>query len=147
MSIKFSKYDSAVFPTIEESIEHAKTNPFLSKNFAGKIRVKYKDTEYIIMEPSPSIKMFLNSLSEFFIEDVIRDEENYSPESTALRLYGSHDFWFLVMLLNSFDSITSYKKGNSILVIPPEQLFRIEKFLVRHTSPIQEISDTSIIYR
>ena len=144
--LSFVQYDSATPATIEESIEHAKTNPFNVSNFARKISVTHQGVAYTVVEPLSVIKQFLDGLEEYIVTESLPSDEHYMPEDTALRLYGSRDFWFLIMLLNNVFSCTEYRLPE-IRYIPAEQLFRIEKFLVRDGSAPRAVSTGDVLYR
>ena len=129
----FTNYDSSNFPTLEESINHASTNPFLLSNFHDKITVNFNNETYIISEPVASIKNYLNSFEPYFFNTDVLENERYRPESTSKRLYGTRDFWWLIMVLNGISSSIDFKVPN-IKYLNPKELYRIEKFLIENNS-------------
>ncbi len=140
----FSNYDSAAFSEIDESIAHAATNPFIFVNYMDRLRISLGATnKMLITQPESAIKMFLSNLSEFVRTDPLPVYEHYRPEATALRIYGTHDLWFLIMLISNIPSVLEYRRPTFSYLIP-ESVYQIEKFLreevnVRDYSPLDTI--------
>jgi hypothetical protein len=142
----FEKYDSSEFPTLEESIASAASNPFICNNFSRKVQLTYQGTVYTISEPLSVLKQFLDDLSDYFETQNLPESEYYQPEASALRIYGSRDFWFLIMLQNNVFSVTEYKIP-TITFISADQLFRIEKFLLKTVEAPTQIGISNNIFQ
>ena len=132
----FANYDSGAFPTIEGSILHSRTNLFLLKNFSKRVSAGTLTENYIISEPSCSLKDFIGTLSEFFVSNHVKDSEIFRPESVSKRIYGTVDFWYLLLLINKIPSATEFTTNN-ILVLPPEYLYKIEIFLEKNNNIVE----------
>ena len=120
----FKEYDSSNFATIEESIKHSKTNPFNVNKFSTDIT--FSDTGNSVPSPITNIKQLLDTINDLYIEHSLTEDELYRPESTSLKLYGSPDFWFVIMIINNIGSVLDYTK-RTIKVIPENKLFKIEQ--------------------
>lgn len=126
----FTEYDSSNFATIGESITHSKQNPFTVDKFGTTILFGNGNK---LTSPNSNIKSLLNNLDGLYINRNLTEAEYYRPETTAKLIYGSVDFWFLIMLINNFGTILDYIQP-TIKVLPENELYRIEKlFSVTNT--------------
>jgi hypothetical protein len=124
----FSSYDSAEFPLIEQSIEHSTTNPFIFNNYSNRM-IAVRDSENIIVnEPYNILQEMIDMLSEHFVEYDMPENEYYMPERTAKKIYDSHDFWYICMLVNKCVTIKDYHY-TKYFILPADKLFHIETFL------------------
>ena len=129
-AISFRKFDSADFATIEQSIEHAAENPFLLTKLQNQVVLTRNAENLYIAEPTNDLQQFIWMLDEFLVEETMHPSEYYMPEKTSKRLYDSHDFWYVCMLVNGCSSVTEYRY-KTIKVLPPEYLYHIETFAIR----------------
>ena len=138
----FQEYNSSLFPTIEESVLHSKTNPFVVSNFSTDI--VFNDTGNIIPSPITNINQLIRNLDNLLIDYNVSEEELYRPETTSIKLYGSPDFWYLILLINNIGSVLDYTKS-IIKVLPEKDLFRVEQLF----KVIKEIkvNTESVIYK
>ena len=130
MALSFASYDSAEFPTIEESIANSKTNPFLLNNFSDKLVALVEGQNTIVYEPYNVLQSFVWMLDDFLVTYPMPPDEYYMPEKTAKRLYDSHDFWYICMLINNVSNAKDYR-FETYKVLPAENLYHIETFLDR----------------
>jgi hypothetical protein len=126
--ISFSQFDSADFPTIEESIAHSKANPFLSDSFSDKYITSVDNLSALITEPSNVLSSLIWMLEPYLTTETMPTGELYMPERTAKRLYNSHDFWYVCMLVNGCPAASEYN-FTTMKVLPADELYRIETFL------------------
>lgn len=146
MAISFSAYDSGDFATVEESVAHSKNNPFIISNMSNKL-IAVRNNELVTMvEPNSPLINFLFMLDEFVITTKFIENERFMPERTSKRLYGSHDFWYVCMLLNNCFTIKNYEFKDKFRILPSDSLYRIEKFqrLNKKTSRMINDSDESL---
>lgn len=138
----FQEYNSSLFPTIEESVLHSKTNPFVVSNFSTDI--VFNDTGNIIPSPITNINQLIRNLDNLLVDYNVSEEELYRPETTSIKLYGSPDFWYLILLINNIGSVLDYTKS-IIKVLPEKDLFRVEQLF----KVIKEIkvNTESVIYK
>jgi hypothetical protein len=120
----FQEYNSSLFPTIEDSILHSKTNPFIVSNFSTDII--FSDSGNVIPSPITNINQLIKNLNDLLVNYNVSEEEFYRPETTSIKLYGSPDFWYLILLLNNIGTVLDYTK-NTIKVLPEKDLFKIEQ--------------------
>jgi len=146
--LSFSNYDSADKPTIEASITHAESNPFLLSRFQDVMIYRRGDVNVEIREPRNVLTQFMWMLEPFLTTEYMPDSEMYMPERTAKRLYDSHDFWYVCMMVNGCASVTEYNMGK-MLVLPVDQLYRLEAILFRAKNTQTAISegDDSVIFK
>lgn len=146
MAISFSAYDSADFATIEESVAHSKNNSFIISNMSNKL-VSVRGNELVTMiEPNSPLVNFLFMLDEFVIITEFVENEIFMPERTSKRLYNSHDFWYVCMLLNNCFTVKDYSFGTNFRILPANDLYRIDKFikLTNRTTRMINDSDESL---
>ena len=142
----YQEFDSGKFPYIDQSIEHSKTNPFLMHNFTNEIRFALNDGNVIaITEPMNIIKDLIYLFEDNIFTRVLPEEEYYKPEQTAYNLYGSHDFWYVIMLLNNCFTFLEYDK-KEIKYINPNELYRIEKFIGKSSNNVRFIQSADVVY-
>jgi hypothetical protein len=145
--ISFKQFDSASFATIEASIKHSEDNPFIIDRFSDKYSAQIDGVSFIISEPSNILSSFIWMLDPYITTQPLPSDERFMPERTAKRLYGSHDFWYVPMLLNSCASVTEYE-FSSIKVLTADQLYRVEAFLRRAKNQVTVYQeDRDVIYR
>ena len=128
--LSFVQYDSAIFPTIEESVEHAKTNPFIFNNYSDRLLTLRDGENTIVYEPYNVMRSLVWMLEPFLVTYDMPVDEHYMPEKTAKRLYDSHDFWYVCMLINDCRSVKDYR-FKQYKVLPAKDLYHIESFLDR----------------
>jgi hypothetical protein len=126
--ISFSQFDSADFPTIGESVAHSKENPFVLDSFSDKYITTVDNQTALINEPSNVLSSLIWMLEPYLVSQTMPDDERYMPERTAKRLYNSHDFWYVCMLINGCPAASEYSY-KSMKVLPAAELYRIETFL------------------
>ena len=147
MTQTLRRYDSASFPTIEESIANAVKNPFLIKNFSDSLLMTIDSETVIISEPINILRDFFWMLEDSLVSYVMPEDEFYMPELTSRRLYGTHDLWFICLLANNCVSMKNYKM-TYYKVLPAAKINKIEIFLnhVKNTSRFFT-SDNSVVYK
>lgn len=123
----FEEFNSSKFATLEESIAHSKDNPFISSNFNTKLEVG----NYTIIDPNSALKQFIDAYSDLMQDVILKDDEFYSPEKVALRLYGSNDFWFILMIINKIPTIFEFNVP-VIKALPVNLLYKIETLLLNN---------------
>ena len=145
----FGNYDSADLAHIDESIAHAKENPFVSSKFSGKLITERDRKNVIISEPTSPLVQFVSLLEPYLVESTFRQEEKHSPERTSKRLYDSHDFWPICLLINKCRSNYDYDFKETFMILPAESLYRVERFLgmVRSSARVITFSDDNLIFR
>lgn len=125
----FEKYDSSNFATLEDSIAHSKSNPFLASNFNPKLLIN----DYTIVEPTSTLKTFLSAYEDLFTEVTVDESYYYKPEKFSLFMYGSCDFAFLIMMINNINTVTDFNKA-TLKVFPENFLFKIENYLINNSN-------------
>ena len=128
MALNYSNYDSSDFATFPESIAHARRNPMLIENLSNKISLSSENDTFLIQEPSCLFKDMINFFEKDYLELELPKEEHYRPEITAKRLYGSADFWYILLLVNNLFTIHDYNLPK-IKYIPPQRLTKIQTFI------------------
>lgn len=128
--ISFVQYDSAVFPTIEQSIEHSKLNPFIFNNFSNRLLTLRDGQNTVVYEPYNVMRSLSWMLEPFLVEYDMPVAEHYMPELTAKNTYDSHDFWYVCMIVNNCRSVKEYQ-FKRYKILPATELYRIETFLDR----------------
>jgi hypothetical protein len=136
----FENYDSSSFPTLEESIAHSKENPFISTNFSAKLAIG----DYLIVDPNSALKTFIDAYSDSMQDVVLNSDEMYAPEKVALRLYGSSDFWFILMIINKIPSVFEFNVA-TIKALPVNLLYKIETLLLNNNN--QEFTESLPVYK
>ena len=145
--ISFLKYDSARFATLEASIAHAADNPFLLDRFSDKYAATIDGIRFLVNEPSNILSSFIWMLEPFVTTAVLPADERFMPEKTAKRLYDSHDFWYIPMLINNCPSVTEYEY-REIKVLSSSELYRVEAFLRRVKNQVTIYTeDRDVIYK
>ena len=109
MSQSLKKYDSAVFPTIEESIANAKKNPFLTKKSSDSLIMTVDSETVLISEPMNILRENFWMLEEFLVAYPMPEDEHFMPELSSVRTYGTHDLWYVFLLANNCFSMKSYQ--------------------------------------
>jgi hypothetical protein len=145
--ISFAQYDSADFPTIEQSIAHAETNPFLFNNYSDKLVALLEGENVVVHEPYNVLQSFIWMLEPFLVEYDMPEDEYYMPEKTAKKLYDSHDFWYVCMLVNNCVSCMDYK-FKKYKVLPATELYHIETFLEKARGSLRVYNpDSSTVFK
>jgi len=145
--VSFSQFDSASFPTLEESIANSLINPFLLDNFSDKYRTNIDGLPVLFNEPSNILQSLIWLLTPSLLTETMPQNEIFMPERTSKRLYGSHDFWYMPMLVNDCMCASEYK-FTTMLYLPSSSLPDVEVFLnsVKGAVNIYD-EDKSTIYR
>jgi hypothetical protein len=138
--LSFAKYDSADQPTIEASIEHAATNPFLLSNFQDVLVYRRDDNNVEVCEPRNVLAQFFWMLEPFLEQEPMPEDERFMPERTSKRLYDSHDFWYVVQLANGVTTCTEYDFA-TIKVLPADKLYLVETILLRAKNQTIAVTD------
>jgi hypothetical protein len=127
--MKYTNYDSARFAYIDESIADSKNNVLTLDKYTSNIEYHIDNFKFIMSEPVSIIKEIIPVLFEgsYKVQNLPL-KEWYRPESTAKRLYDTHDLWYLIMLVNKCSSYLDYKY-ETINYIDPEQAYKITKLL------------------
>lgn len=143
----YSTFDSGRFADIQDSILSADANPFTYDKYSDKM-VFTDDTGVTreICEPVNNLQIFLSELDPYCTITSIPDGEIYMPERTALRLYGSHDFWYILLLLNNCRTMTEYTMSQ-VKYIRPSELYRLQLFLNLAKNEKKFYNDKYIIHK
>ena len=145
--ISCAQYDSADFPTIDQSIENSKTNPFLFNNYSDKLVALLEGENVIVHEPYNVLHSFIWMLEPYLVEYDMPESEYYMPEKTAKNLYDSHDFWYVCMLINDCKTVMDYK-FKTYKILPAEELYHIETFLEKAKGSLRIYSpDSNTIFK
>lgn len=128
MSLSFENYDSSIFPTFPESIAHSRSNPFLIENLSNNLSMQFDNDTVLMQEPSCLFKDLINFFEEDYIEIDLPVQEHYRPEITAKRLYGSSDFWYIILLVNNIFSVNDYNM-TKVRYIPNARLTKMQTFI------------------
>lgn len=147
MALSFSNFDSADFATIDESIVHSQSNPFLAGNYSDRLIATVDGANVIVHEPFNVLKSFAWMLDDLAVTYDMPQDEYYMPERTARRVYGSHDFWYVCMLVNNCSTVKDYRYTR-YKVIPVESLYHVETFLDKARRSARVYSpDSNTIYK
>lgn len=147
LPISFSKFDSAAFPLMEQSIEHARDNPFLLDRFCDKFSTTRDGQGVLVSEPSSILSSLIWMLDPYLSVETFPADEIYMPEKTSKRLYNSHDFWYVCMMVNDCPSVTEYD-FRTLRYLPAKELNRIEVFLRNVKGQVNVyLDEENIIYR
>lgn len=146
MATSFIQFDSADMATLEESITHSKENPFLMDKFSDKLRTTIDGEGCLVNEPANILSSLVWMLEPFLVEEPLPDNEKYMPERTSKRLYNSHDFWFVLMLINGVAACSEYNL-TTIKLLQAKDLHKIEIFLAKVKGQVSAYGeDRDVIY-
>ena len=143
---QYSNYDSGDFPLIPDSLNHAKNNVFVLDKYSNKLVFNEADRQVVVVEPTCVIYDFLALFGDNIFEENLPKSEWYMPEASAKRIYGTHDFWYIIMYCTAIQCTIDYTV-DKIRYIDPAQVYRVEKFLGKGTNNYRTVAPSDIIYR
>lgn len=139
-SDKFKNYDSSAFPTLHQSILHSKTNPFLVENLSTKISLVIEKELFLVQDPNSPLKEFISYFENDIYEEELPESEYYRPEMTALRVYGSADLWYLILIVNNLFSVTQYRR-KTIKLVNTNGVARLTKFMAMADGSARNVNE------
>jgi len=109
---------------ILENIENDKLNKFSLQN----ISKKYIVDDKVIFQMFDLLNDYRVIIFANLIEISLENEEEFLPELTALKHYGSPDLWYLVLYCNDIMSKFNYKLGDK-KILNPNNLDKLNKII------------------
>ena len=108
------KYRSAAYPTLEEELEHSRTNPLVVGNTYS--RISMGDTE--IGGFGTPFDSFLPLVKEQWTYDYTAPDVryNYWPEKLSYDRYDTEDLWYVLMRLNNAFTRSEFIGPNFVCV-------------------------------
>jgi len=132
-TIDLSRFDStAGIPNISRQLEKSKNNEMLLTNISHRINFnnEFCAFDYNVLE------QYKGFLSQFLIKVKCPESLYYHPEIVAKKIYGSVDFWYLVMMFNPIPSAAEFNSP-VINVFDPGKIEYINKIINIHYNELK----------
>jgi len=124
-TINLSKFDStAGVANINKSLEKSENNSMLLTNLSHKVNFndEFYTFDYNILE------RYKGFLAQFVIKVNCPEAYYYHPEIVAKKIYGSVDFWYLVMMFNPIPSAAEFNSP-VINIYDPTKISHINRIV------------------
>lgn len=117
----------AIPKTIAEDYEKGLQLKTSHRTFNNSVVVNYLNNDEKIRIPMDSlISKYADLFDKYVIDQEITEEDammfRYSPKMLSERLYGTTQYWSIILYLNDCHSITEFAPEKSIKVIKPEYI-------------------------
>jgi len=126
--VNLSSFDSSNSQiTLNNSIEHAKSNRLLLENISYKINFNNE----MIMYNENILYQYKNYLKQFTLLTSCPEEFYYKPELVSYKLYGTTDLWYLVLWMAEIPSALEFNQP-VIRIFNPDKIAKINKIINKH---------------
>ena len=119
MSTDSLQFNSGRYPDIRDSIKHSHGNIILLPHVSK--RINY-DNKFIAEEPTCLAKERKALLMKDLYSYDVTTRNMYNPEMISETLYGSPDYWYIIMLVNGFAYPTQVKPPS--IMVPTKSALR-----------------------
>ena len=108
--------------TIQDQIEYGKSLDYSHRNFIGDADLIYLQTNDEIKIPmNPLINKYKEYFDKYIVEEEITDiqeaEYRFSPKKLSYDLYGSTEYWSILLYINEAHSILDFEPKDTVRYI------------------------------